>query len=374
LVDKVQVPAIVASLFPEALREAFDARAKSDNVFFISPLAADSSLTSTDNDGLMWFMLGAYRDLAPHMVALTKRAEDFQQAASEVSELTRVALIQGSLAPAQDIGQVLLSDTNNSLVFNGAPALENETEEFLQLKLTSDFEENDAKHAEVITKLQDFKPHIVVVTGGTEFTGKVLPVLEANWEETAPDQVPPFYVFGPLLAFDSSYLSEHPNVRQRVAGVNFSRAADPKLYNMLKANYEATYVNEPFYDTENFYDAIYYLNYAIAAAGNPAHLGGDNIAAGMQRLISPSGAEMPVGPSNISDILATLASGNARINLTGAMGPSDFNLGTGSRVAQGTVWCIAGYAPPYADFRYDVLRLTPESHELEGSFPCFDDF
>ncbi len=371
LVDEVRVPAIVASLFPEALREAFDARAKSDNVFFISPLAADSSLTSTNNDGLLWFMLGAYSDLAPVMVSLTQRAEVFQQAASSASELTRVALIQGSLAPAQDIGQVLLSDPNNSLVFNGKPALQNDSSEFMQLKLTSDFEDNTAKHAEVIAQLQNFKPHIIVVTGGTEFTSKVMPVLESNWEDTAPDQVPPFYVFGPLLAFDEALIEPgNAGVRERLAGVNFSRAEDSTLYNMLKANYQATYVGEDFYDTENFYDSIYYLNYAIAAAGNPAVLRGDHIAAGIERLVSLSGVKMSVGPSQISNVLATLASGNARINLTGAMGPADFNAGTGSRVANGTVWCVdAG-----ANFQYDVMRRDAETHELEGSFPCFEDF
>lgn len=371
LVDKVQVPAIVASLFPEALREAFDARAKSDNVFFISPLAADSSLTATDNDGLLWFMLGAYSDLAPIMVSLTQRAEAFQQAALKTSELTRVALIQGSLAPAQDIGQVLLSDPEHSLVFNGKAALANDSSEFIQFKLTSDFEDNTAKHAEVIKGLQKFKPHIIVVTGGTEFTSKVMPVVESSWKETAGDQIPPFYVFGPLLAFDES-LAESTNagVRGRLAGVNFSRAEDPTLYNMLKANYLATYVGEPFYDTENFYDAIYYLNYAIAAAGNPAVLRGEHIAAGIERLVSPSGVKMSVGPSQISNVIATLASGNARINLTGAMGPSDFNSGTGSRVASGTVWCVDAAS----NFHYDVLRPDAQTQELEGTFPCFDDF
>jgi hypothetical protein len=371
LIDTVKVPAIVASLFPEALREAFDARAKSDNVFFISPLAADSSLTSADNEGLLWFMLGAYRDLAPHMVALTQRAEAFQQAASENSEPTRVALVQGNIAPAQDIGQVLLSDPTHSLVFNGKRALDNQSSEFLQLKLTTDSGNDKANHAEIIAQLQAFKPHIIVVTGGPEFTSRVMPVVEANWNQAAPDQIPPFYVFGPLLAFDG-LLAESSNseVRKRLAGVNFSRAEDPTLYNMLKANYQATYVGEPFYDTENFYDAIYYLNYAIAAAGNPAVLGGDDIAAGIERLVSPSGLKMTVGPSQISNVLATLASGNARISLTGTMGPADFNQGTGSRVASGTVWCVDSSAT----FQYDVMRLDPESNEFEGTLPCVAGF
>lgn len=370
LVDTVQVPAIVASLFPEALREAFDARAKNDNVFFISPLAADSSLTSTDNDGLLWFMLGSYTDLAPPMVALTQRAEAFQQAASDSSESTRVALVQGSLAPARDIGQVLLSDPEHSLVFNGKPALQNDKSDFTLVELTSDFVDDESDVSAVIAKLQAFKPHIIVVTGGTEFTTKVMPVLELNWKKTADGQVPPFYVFGPLLAFDETLQrTSNTAVRKRLAGINFSRAEDSTLYDMLKFNYEAKYKGAPFQDTENFYDAIYYLNYAIAAAGNPAILRGDQIAAGMQRLVSPSGTKLSVGPSHISNVLSALASGNGRVNLTGTMGPADFNTGTGSRVGNGTVWCVDSSA----DFHYDAMRLEA-SGELAGSFPCFSGF
>jgi hypothetical protein len=52
------------------------------------------------------------------------------------------------------------------------------------------------------------------------------------------------------------------------------------------------------------------------------------------------------------------------------MGPSDFNQGTGSRVASGTVWCVDALGT----FHYDVLRPNSETEELEGAFPCFKDF
>src|SRR5690606_27453842 len=145
LVHTVRANAVVAGLFTDALRDAFDAYARQDNIFFMSPLTADSSLTSEDNDGLLWFMLGAYADMAPAYVALTQRAEQFQRSLGDLSEPTRVALVQGSLAPARDIGQVLLSDAKRSLVFNGLPALENDDENFLFLQLTSDFEDNQAR-------------------------------------------------------------------------------------------------------------------------------------------------------------------------------------------------------------------------------------
>lgn len=368
LVDTVGARGIIASLFTDDLREAFDARGKSDNVFFVSPLTADSSLTSQDNSGLLWFMLGAYADLAPAYVALTQRAETFQRTAGSLGdEPIRVALVQGSLAPARDIGQVLLSDPDHSLIFNGEKALSNDEDNFLLVELTSSFEDDEAEANSVIEALSTFKPHIVVVTAGDEFTKKVLPVLESNWDASAETgQVRPFYVMGPLLAFDTTLQAPaNVGVRKRLAGINFAADADRTLYNMLKANYQAAYPDNPFYDTENFYDAAYYLMYAIAASGNPAQLSGDSIAEGMLRLVSKSGAPMSVGPSSISDVLAALAVPNSRINLRGALGPGDFNLGTGSRIATGSVWCVTPGA-----FTYDTLRLN-DNGELKGTFPCF---
>lgn len=370
LVDTVQVHGILASMYTDDLREAFDARGKSDNILFVSPLTADSSLTSEDNSGLLWFMLGAHADLAPTYVALTQRAETFQRNAGSLGdEPIRVALVQGSLAPSRDIGQVLLSDPDNSLIFNGEKALSNDEDNFLFLEVTSDVEDDEAEAGAAIEALSNFKPHVVVVTGGEEFTKKVLPVLESTWDASAETgQIRPFYVLGPLLAFDSSLqTASNVGVRKRLAGVNFAADEDRTLYNMFKANYLAAYPGEKFYDTENFYDAAYYLLYAIAASGNPAQLSGDSIAEGMLRLVSKSGAPMSVGPSNISDVLAALAVPNSRINLRGTLGPGDFNLGTGSRIAKGSVWCVT-----QSTFSYDTLRLNDDG-ELEGTFPCFTD-
>lgn len=373
LIDDVGVPAIVASLFPEDLREAFDARAKQDNIFFISPLNADSSLTSS-NDGLLWFMLGAYSDLAPTFVPLVKRAEAHQRKALAEEEPTRVALVQGSLTPAQDVGQVLLSDPNHSLVFNGKTYLDNDASNKLTVELTSQFEDGEAEANAAISKLRAFRPHVIVVTAGSEFVRKVMPVLESTWDEADDGQAPPFYVLGPLLAFDDGFtLNAYSDVFDRVAGVNFATAEDRTLFNMYKENYQAAHLGDPFYEAENFYDAFYYMIYAIAAAGNPLELNGENIAAGMARLVAPVTSDrkpMPVGPNTISDVLAALAIPNSRINLQGTMGPADFNLGTGARVAKGSVWCVT----PEPVFRYDVLRLDEETQELEGTFPCNSDF
>jgi len=310
-------------------------------------------------------MMGPDSDLAPVFVEVTKHAEAFQRKAADLAsgDKVRVALVQGSLAPARDVAQVLLSDPDHSLVFNGEKTLSNDDSEFLFVELTSDFEDDQAEASAVTTALSEFKPHIVVVTAGTEFSSKVLPVLEDNWDEE--DQVRPFYVTGPLLAFDGN-LTTNSSVRQRLAGVNFTADPDQTLFKMFQANFQAAYPEIEFLSTENFYDAAYYLLYAIAASGNPAQLSGDSIAEGMLRIVSKSGSPASVGPNSISDVLSTLAVANSRIALRGTMGPADFNLGTGARIAQGSVYCVAPNG-----FNYDTLRLNA-SGDLDGEFPCFD--
>ncbi len=377
LIDTVGTRGIIATLFSDDLRDAFDSRGKTDNIFFMSPLGADSSLTGQDNAGLLWFMMGPDSDLAPDFVALTKRAEAFQRTKAGLDEAdkVRVALVQGSLAPARDVAQVLLSDPDHSLVFNGEKTLSNDEADFLLVELTSDFETDDGEVSTVISSLGDFKPHIIVVTAGSEFTKKVLRPLESNWDDD-PDtgQVRPFYVTGPLLAFDQTFRTledgqdppSQSRVRTRLAGVNFTGDPDQTLFNMFKVNFQAAYPDIEFLSTENFYDAAYYLMYAIAASGNPAQLTGDSIAEGMLRIVSKSATEMPVGPNSISDILSTLAVPTSRIALRGAMGPADFNLGTGARIALGSVYCVAPDG-----FHYDTLRRDADTDELEGVFPCF---
>lgn len=374
LIDRVKVPAIVSSLFTADLREAFNPE---DNVFFLSPLAADSDLVGQNNQGLLWFLLGQWSDLAPAYVALTKRAEAFQKEAAQVDEI-RLALIEGSLTPARDIGQVLLSDAAHSLVFNGKTALDNGDAHFLFRSLTSDFVDDEADVSSVVQDLLEFKPHVVVVTAGTEFTTRAMPVIEAEWERSLGDagsgQPPPFYVFSPFIAADMSLLdSANGDVRKRSAGINFAAAEDDTLYTAYRHRYSSMYGTSgvPPDGWENFYDVMYYMVYAIAAAGNPATLTGEHIAQGMLRIVSPTGNSHDVGPSAISSTLGALAVPNNRINLKGTMGPSDFTVGIGARHTNGSVWCTPSNG---GGFLYDVLRFDEESGTLEGQFPCFPNF
>jgi hypothetical protein len=107
----------------------------------------------------------------------------------------------------------------------------------------------------------------------------------------------------------------------------------------------------------------------VAAAGNPAVLDGDALAAGLQRITTSNAMRRDVGYANIADTLAYLQTPGSKINLYGTLGPSDFYPGTGSRVTNGSVWCAKpGLAPVF-----NVLRLG-SAGDLTGTFSCFSGF
>jgi hypothetical protein len=62
--------------------------------------------------------------------------------------------------------------------------------------------------------------------------------------------------------------------------------------------------------------------------------------------------------------------------LHGTLGPPDFDVETGTREAQASVYCVGPHDeyPELMVYKYDVLRYRAESDTLEGEFSCFDGF
>jgi len=142
---------------------------------------------------------------------------------------------------------------------------------------------------------------------------------------------------------------------------------DPTLYNAYLSRIDATYEEAfDFTGTENFYDAIYFVFYATAAAGNVPTLDGSRIANGMFQLLE--GDEISVGPTDIPNALNTLEI-EGSIELFGALGPPDFDMATGARRIPGSVYCVQD-----GEYLYDALRYDSATMLLEGSLECIPGF
>jgi hypothetical protein len=381
LVEQLQVPAIIAGMYDDKLREAYEwTQARGHKVFFLSPLEGTSTIAVMEDRGLVWNALGVAADLAPAYSPLVTRAEAFMRGkmagtAGETAPI-RLALIE-SRPELSDLAAAV----REVIHFNGGKTVVENGANFLQVRIDSLNNGTVPDLTTAIAEVEAFSPHVVVAIAADEFL-PILDALESSWLTAAPaDQPRPIYLLAPHLynepqLLDGSRLGDPSRLLgERIVGVNFASApaANRKIYDdyllRLKAEYKATGLMLD--GTENFYDAAWFTLYAVAAAGSPPSLTGSEVAAGMQRLLS--GPDWEVGPVDVANILATLKVSGSTLSLQGALGPPDYNVGTGVRTAKPSVWCLGGGFPDYV-FQSDVMSYDATNDTLIGDLPCVPGF
>lgn len=371
LIDTLEVPAIISSLYESDLRKAFTTRGQAAGAFFLSPLVAASTLTTIDDDGLLWHMVGAGPDLAPAYLPLLTGTEALvrNQRGMLDEQPIRVALVDARDQFMEDLADRLVA----TISFNGKSAVENGLD-FRRIRIDSSLAVADPDVAPAITSLKEFQPHIILGIATQEFP-VIVDTLEATWQPGWADcpsgRCPPFYLTGPAQ-FEDSTLSGLSTVRSRLLGINFAGAEDPTLYNnyLDKLIAENQGLDFSLAGSENFYDTAYFLMYSIAASGSPSQLTGREVAEGMTRLITGK-TVYSVGTMDMVEALGVLTgSTSSKISLLGTMGPPDFTLSTGARKSLPSMYCMR------ADGSYvqDALRFDPETGELVGEQTCQPDF
>jgi hypothetical protein len=375
LVNTLEVPAIISALNAPELEDTFSTIGHPKNVFFMSPLDADTNLTFLDDDGLLWHMLGEGRDVAPGYLALVPEIEEWIHAQHGLAPTDPIKL---ALVDADD--QFLIdisSEVVEGLEYNdGLSAFQNEANgHFTRIRTESAAFGDPSVVAPAVQELLSFAPDVIVSMGSHESL-QLIRDLEISW---APLLGPkPFYVvspavFGaPALTSDVGVPSE---VHSRMLGVNFAAAEDSTLYDAylseLKSIYAVGEDGANLEGKENFYDAAYFVMYAIAAVGNAPRLTGKEVASGMLRLINPdSSAELiRVGYDDVPKGLLTLSMG-FDIELMGTLGPPEFNQGTGARTGIPSVYCVDAQKNRIED----ALRYDPDTGMLTGSQACVPAF
>jgi hypothetical protein len=179
----------------------------------------------------------------------------------------------------------------------------------------------------------------------------------------------------PVLDDDASAAAAQEPLYQRILGVNWPSAPDPAIYEAYQERWRSKYgARQDGY--ENYYDAIYYLLYGVAAAKAP--LTGEQIANGLLR-VTANGDDIPqvaVGPSEAMKLSINTLSNDSdyKIELMGAMGPPNWDV-NGGRGDPASVWCVntvGAYQPDQLRYDRDTEMLQPSNPELEDSLiGCF---
>jgi hypothetical protein len=374
LFDEVGVSAVLATLLPGDIRRVFE-RYKDRNVFFLSPIGATSAVAALDDQDLVWTMLGQPKDLVPVYRDLVQNlVEPYLRNVRGIGDRPlRVVLLRG----ADAFGIELSSLVAKELTWNGKSVKENDDDGNYH-GYTFD---GTITPAEVVQEILDQAEPVdlVISTAGQDVTRAetgVIELLETQWMGY-PDALRPFYVLSPFNAGDLGAVTtligielEGPDLEatKRFVGVTAASAEDGSLQQAFAVNLGDNYPkSNP--DTGNYYDAFYFLAYAMygARVNDPQ---GTDIARGMRRLLA--GERFNVGVDDISSVFKALAVDGASIELDGTLGRPAFDPETGVHVDPGAVFCIGADASVYVS--PNALRYAPATGTFQGNFPCFSDF
>ena len=369
---KLHVPGVLSSLEAADLKRVFEEKGRDAKMFFMSSQESDSSLNTLLDSGLVWQVLPGGTSLAKAYKPVVDRTLAFLQSKGSLTGTARIAQVTTpDIHLLADMSAIVQSDPPDGIVFNGMSVLENlRNFNFRGFTTPSTIADGMADLSEQVNSLLEFKPHIIISTGTTEFLTKIVPALEQQWDSRAAGQAHPFYILSPYQynrSQTTSLLTSFPTVQQRLIGLNAPAATNNTLYSQYLSAFTQAYPSVVNYEGyENFYDSAYYLLYAASAAA-PTLTDGSSIVVGMGRLLA--GEAHNVGTLDMSYALGALGR-SLSITLNGTMGPPNFNVVTGGRDDVGSVWCIDTTKKTQSD----VLSYRASDGTMQGTFPCFADY
>ncbi|HEX2674092.1 MAG TPA: hypothetical protein VHM25_24620, partial [Polyangiaceae bacterium] len=362
LMEELKVPGVASTLLLQDQAYVWENVARDNGVFMMMPNYSNQALIDEPDDGLIWHMLSGANALSVSYQPLLDKTVQHLKALGDLgaSENLKVAQVKAT-------DEAFLQDTANfiekNVKFNGQSMTANlDASLYLPVEVTSVYKAPEDPQTKAIEAILAFGPHVVIGSTVSEMLQYIIPGVESGWATAHPSQKRPFYLLGaldyndgamaPLIKNDSTLSGQGGPLYQRILGVNWPAAVDQTVYEDYQTRWTSAYGHrEEGY--ENFYDAMYYLMYGVAAARAP--LTGAQIAAGLLR-VTAIGSKIPqvaVGPSpDMATYVNRLASDtSSKIELIGAMGPPNWDV-YGGRNDPGSVWCVN----PLGVYKPDQLR------------------
>jgi hypothetical protein len=375
LVNTLHVPGILAALREDDLLNFFGEFGQSTDTFFLTPFGANPALAGHPDKGLLWHMLGLPSQLAPTYVALVKRLEARLKEQRPALTNIKIAVIESGSGFDDELSR----QVRDGLRFNGDKTVTENRDagHYLSQRIGA-----GTDLAGVVRAIEAFVPNIVLSLAGDELTDTLLPELE-----------PKLGVYGTYFVLSPVNLGAMSNIKsvieaavknadekshKRYLGVNVAGAEASEIYNKYFDELRNDFPDAR-HGTENYYDAMYFLVYALHAGLPTANAKGTDLVVGIKRLMEEGATPYAVGRDHVSNVYGSLVVSTSSIYLTGAMGPPNFDKSTGVRTSSGSVLCFE-HTPdetPEITELPDVLR-TNAGGELrfsgytESTAPCLD--
>lgn len=235
----------------------------------------------------------------------------------------KVAVLMGS-----DPGPSAFVDKLTEVLrFNGKTTTQNGSAAF-HVERTEDprtVNIDQAAHAKAIV---DFRPDVVVVATGEDFTSFYANLIEASWPVDTPR---PHYIVTELnydvSTFEAVLAADKEDLRRRISGTRsgYSAAREVNI-DGFRRRFATRYGNKDASGAWSGYEAMYSLIYAIQAASIGGNLDGVHISAGFERL--RAGPTVDIAPASIGTAFSFLAQPTQTIDLRGLWSDLGWNIVT----------------------------------------------
>lgn len=367
LVDDLGAWAVMGTLYSKDCGDIAVNVALPAKTMLFCPLSSSPALAALPRQGLVWRTTPQSTNQARAMAALLPELEPVARAAGRLAAPSPVRVVM--LVSRSSFGLSMAEIVTPLVRFNGNKSAIDNGRNFSRIDYDDPRDKSDASYVDVVKRIVEVAPHIVIAIGNEELTLKILPALETAWPADAPR---PIYELSDLDATLPSLLPfarMNKTLRRRIYGIFQHVPADQAAFDQFALRYRARYGLVPDVDPTagaSSYDATYALAYATCAAGKTEPTGPD-LAGGMARL-SPPGRRINVGPADLPKGFEILQAGG-RIDLEGALTKMDFDA-SGDTTADFAVWCIGrddggDVAPRRTDQIYD-----PATGALRGALKC----
>ncbi len=362
LSNAVGVPAIVGPIFSENVIEVASEVTVPAGVFTITPAASSPSITTLNDDGLVWRPISSdvYQASALSDWVLT------------VQEPKPDSVV--FLAKNDAYGQGLLIDAGGKI--EGGVSSFTSISYSNPATLTED--ELVAEYGAVIGQAFAANPDTIVIAGTNEAAELILGYLLVwgDIPEAQRPELPTFLVsHGAVPILESALEAAGDPLLQQLLYTKLFGVApiihDPVNFDVYNSRYKVLFGNKDAITSSSLaYDAALVPILAMATIDGQDRVTGAAIADGIARLVDKSGAVIsfgddPVGLSFIRDARNTLEQGGG-VDLKGVSGELDFDLSTGEVRVNLINWSLV---PKSVDDPSDAL-LAPANVYVLGDEPA----